>query len=436
MKRFFLYLFVAMAALSSCQKEEKSVFDQTPDERINAALAKYQADVLSSPNGWKALYQTGTGQTFNFYFTFNNQNRVVMYSDFDTSTTHPRESSYRIKALQQPCLIFDTYSYLHMLADPNPYVNGGNAGDGLKADFEFAIDTVKGDTIKLKGRQNGTELDIIKATKDEADLWTNGEWSRALGLQHISDFLTYFKRTTIGGLDVDVEYYHYSKQMVFLTYNSSGIRSATTASFVYSVKSPNGIVFRNPVQIGTATISSLTDMTWVNGKVNVKINGTTNIAIGEATAPVIVNKSGATSWWSYNITHGYWANLGFHSNGVDDAFNVQSIPGFYYMAYLPAYDTITKTTYWDWMAYAAVKDNNLIIPSSSSFVPTFLNDGRAIFNTYKPDSANAPLYVKQTTAALTEPQGFYFVRVNTTTVDMVGVKDAKTWMRWYWVAGQ
>ncbi|MBV4356676.1 DUF4302 domain-containing protein [Pinibacter aurantiacus] len=433
MKRFFLYLFVAMAALSSCQKEEKSVFDQTPDERINAALAKYQADVLSSPNGWKALYRTGTGQAFNFYFTFNNQNRVVMYSDFDTATTHPRESSYRIKALQQPCLIFDTYSYLHMLADPNPYVNGGDAGAGLVADFEFAIDTVKGDTIKLKGRQNGTELDLVKATQHEADLWTKGDWTRALGLQHITDFLTYFKRTTIGGVDVDVEFYHYSRQIVFFTYNSSGIRTPVTASFVYRPENPNGAVFTNPVKIGTATISSLTDMTWANGKVNTKVNGTTNIAIGEAIAPVVVNKNGATSWWLYKIQQGYWVNLGFHQNGVDDAFGVQSIPGFYYMAYLPAYDTATKTTYWDWMAYAAVKDNILTIPNSSSFVPTFITDGRAIFNTYKPDSANAPLYVTLTTAAFTDPQGYYFLQVGPTTIDMVGVRDAKTWLRWYWV---
>lgn len=432
MKRIFLYLFVAAAALSSCHKEDKSVFDQTPDQRVNAALAQYQADILSSANGWKALYHTGTGQDFNFYFTFNDQNRVVMYSDFDTSTTSARESSYRIKALQQPCLIFDTYSYLHLLADPNPYVNGGDAGAGLKADFEFAFDTVSGDTIKLKGRQNGTELDLIKASKQEADDWIKGNWKNALTMMHAGEFLTYFKRTNIGGVNIDMEYDHYGRQISFYTYNTNGVRSATVASFTYN---PQGVVLNAPVKIGSTVISTMTNMNWdpTGRKITFNINGTSATTLAENAAPVVVNKNGATSWWLYKIQQGYWVNLGFHSNGVDDAFNVQSIPGFYYMAYLPAYDTITNTTYWDWMAYAAVNNNALVIPNSSSFVPSFPADGRAIFNTYKPDSTNAPSYVTKTTAAFTEPQGFYFIQINSTTVDMVGVKDAKTWMRWYWV---
>jgi len=433
MKRIFLYLFVAMAVLSSCQKEDKSVFDQTPDERINAALAKYQADILSSPNGWKALYHTGTGQDFNFYFTFNDKNRVVMYSDFDTSTTSARESSYRIKALQQPCLIFDTYSYLHMLADPNPYVNGGEAGDGLKADFEFAIDTVKGDTIKLTGRQNGTSLSIVKATKAEADDWVNGKWANALSMMHVGEFLTYFKRSVIGGLNVDIEYYHYSRQIIFYTYNSSGVRTANVGTFIYT---PDGIQLYSPVKVGSAVISTLTNMNWdaTGRKISFNINGTTSTTLAEAIAPVVGNKNGATNWWLNKIGQGYWANIGVHQNGVDDAFHVQnSIPGFYYCAYVPAYDTITKTTYWDWMPYVSYNGDKFDLSVSSSFVPSFKADGTATFSLYKPDPPSAQLFQKQTTEVLTDPQGFYFIPVNSTTTDMVGVKDAKTWVRWYWI---
>ena len=46
-----------------------------------------------------------------------------MFSDFDsTSAVTLQESSYRLKAEQQPTLIFDTYSYVHVLADPNEAV--------------------------------------------------------------------------------------------------------------------------------------------------------------------------------------------------------------------------------------------------------------------------------------------------------------------------
>jgi hypothetical protein len=429
-----------MAVVSSCRKEDKSVFDKSPDERINEALAKYQADILSSPNGWRALYHTGSGQDFNFYFTFNDQNRVVMYSEFDTASTSPRESSYRIKALQQPSLIFDTYSYLHTLADPNPYVNGGDVGAGLVADFEFAFDDVVGDTIKLKGRQNSTTLNLIKATKEDAGKWVNGDWKKALGFQHIGDFLTYFKRSTIGGLSVDIEFYHYSRQIVIYTYNSSGIRTAYTSSFTYSPDSPNGIVLRTPLKIGTATVSTLTDMTYnsANNTIGFKVNGTTASTVGEAIAPVTNNKNGATDWWLQGATKldvGYWVNVGFHSNGVEDAFKVSSIGGYYYTVFLPAIDTINSTTYYDWMAYAVVKNDSLKIAyTTTTRMPTFTSDGRAIFALYKPDDPTAPASVLNTTAALTDPNGFRFIQVNSTTVDMVGVKDAKTWMRWYWLS--
>jgi hypothetical protein len=78
-----------------------------------------------------------------------------MLSDFnETTATVLKESSYRLKALQQPTLIFDTYSYLHLLSDPDPNVAGGIAGKGYNSDFEFAYDPTiaQADTIILTGR--------------------------------------------------------------------------------------------------------------------------------------------------------------------------------------------------------------------------------------------------------------------------------------------
>ncbi len=140
MKNLLIILFLLIAAISSCKKEDKSVFDKSPDERLNEKLAEYQGQLSSAQNGWKGLLRTdsGRGSTHSFYFKFNNTNRVVMLSDFDSlSAVTLKESSYRLKALQQPSLIFDTYSYLHVLSDPDPRVNGGVTGAGLLSDFEF-----------------------------------------------------------------------------------------------------------------------------------------------------------------------------------------------------------------------------------------------------------------------------------------------------------
>src|SRR5574338_1090715 len=147
MKKIVLYIVSLTLFFTACRKDE-AVFDQSPDERINKALGDYQAALVSSPTGWKATVVPGSGGIYHFYFRFNNENRVFMYSDFDTATAkHQKDSSYRLKALQQPTLIFDTYSYLHLLADPDAAVNGGSYGSGLLSDFEFSLDALYADSI-------------------------------------------------------------------------------------------------------------------------------------------------------------------------------------------------------------------------------------------------------------------------------------------------
>ena len=128
MKKVLIIVFIITACLSSCKKADKPAFDKSADERLNETLAAYQTQLSGAQNGWKGFIATdsGRGSTYSFYFKFNNANRVVMLSDFDSvSAVTPKESSYRLKALQQPSLLFDTYSYLHVLSDPDETVNGG-----------------------------------------------------------------------------------------------------------------------------------------------------------------------------------------------------------------------------------------------------------------------------------------------------------------------
>src|SRR5688572_18106495 len=111
MKRILIVFLVLAAALTSCTKEEDPVFEKSPDERLQEKLTAYQVQLSGAQNGWNGLLVTdsGRGSTHSFYFKFNDQNRVTMLSDFDpVSATTFKESSYRIKALLQPSLLFDT----------------------------------------------------------------------------------------------------------------------------------------------------------------------------------------------------------------------------------------------------------------------------------------------------------------------------------------
>ena len=158
MKRGLVFLLFTIIFLQSCQKDDDNIFDKSPDERLNEKLAEYQALLAGAQYGWKGLIVTDSAVAgpyqgyYSFYFKFDNANRVKMYSDWDaTSAVTPMESSYRLKAIQQPTLIFDTYSYIHVLSDPNPNVNGGEVGQGLQSDFEFAFESATTDTVKLIG---------------------------------------------------------------------------------------------------------------------------------------------------------------------------------------------------------------------------------------------------------------------------------------------
>src|SRR4028118_344546 len=133
MKGYIYYLLALGLFLTACKKDVDPAFDKSPDQRLTETLAAYEQQLVNAPNGWKAyVYPTGVGVTpsdiggFTFYMKFTNANRVSMMSDFDnTTSTVARESSYRLKALQQPTLIFDTYSYIHTIADPDPNVSFG-----------------------------------------------------------------------------------------------------------------------------------------------------------------------------------------------------------------------------------------------------------------------------------------------------------------------
>lgn len=173
-----LFLMIATALLlAGCKKDyDKSVFDQSAQDRTQQMLQNYQATLTSSPYGWLTyIFPAGAGPV-TFYFKFDTTNRVVNYCDISASAAKtPLESSYRLQSLQTTTLIFDTYSYLHILADPNPNVAGGTAGQGLKSDFEYYLNSVTDDTIKMVGVKNNVQAVMVRATAAQADAFATGK---------------------------------------------------------------------------------------------------------------------------------------------------------------------------------------------------------------------------------------------------------------------
>jgi len=437
MTKYLLLFFVVAVFLSACKKNEDHVFDQTPDERINQALQNYQSQLSGAQSGWNAvLYPKGGGAYF-FYLKFNDANRVQMVSDFDSaSAVTVKESSYRLKALQQPSLIFDTYSYIHVLSDPDASVNGGTLGAGLLSDFEFYFnDSTSADTIKLTGRVNGSKMILTKASAEQATSYTSGQFNINLVKENFSKILEYFKRLTIGGIGYDVIINPLNKTVIFNWTDAQGSIHTLTTTFYYTL---NGIGFGEPVINGGTVITEFTGLSWSSGTNTINLTaGGGPATITGVIKPLVLDTEAPRRWWLKVKTNDeYWVTIdGFHVNGVDDAFNIKQIPNYSFMVFWPAFGTSGATTY-DLAGFITEDSTGLALNFGAAYrAPNFTADGRVTFSllgtlgTVPPEAQAA---YDATSAKFAQAGGYYLIQTSDITYDMVAVSDARSWISWFY----
>jgi hypothetical protein len=435
MKKIFLYIIAASLVFYGCSKKNDHAFDKSADERLNATLAADSAALVGATYGWKGLiYPAGLkGGVVGFYFKFSASNRVEMFSDFDsTSAVTPMTASYRLKALQQPALLFDTYSYVHVLSDPDASVNGGIYGAGLGSDFEFAIDSIKGDTVKLTGRFNGSKAMLIKATQQEAQNYYDKKYGNRL-FNNISKYITYFKRLVVGSTQYEIQVNQSTRTITFTWVDDGGNIHSVTTGYYYST---DGIVLSPAISDGATIISSLNNITWNASTTTLSftVNGTASTIIGSG-QPIKVDLDAPRRWWQYALSKkGYWVSTeGFHVNGVDDAYKITQTANFYFLLYWPQYGTYNGINY-DVAGHVKLVNNALSLPYGVAYQPpTFTNDGRVSFS-YLGTLGTVPtadsIPVAKTRIQFTDGSGYYLVRTDSTTYDMVSAKDGKAWITW------
>ncbi|MGC4037924.1 MAG: DUF4302 domain-containing protein [Chitinophagaceae bacterium] len=438
MRKSYIYFFAAVIFFSACKKDETHVFDETPDERLNEALANYQSQLSGAANGWNAvLYPQGGGAYF-FYFKFNDANRVQMVSDFDSaSAVNIKESSYRLKALQQPSLIFDTYSYIHVLSDPDAGVNGGTYGSGLLSDFEFYFNdstVATSDTMKLTGRINGSKLVLTKATADQASGYAGGQFNINLFKNSLANILQYFKKLTIGGTAYDININPITKTVIFNWTDSQGNVQSISTTFYYIL---GGIAFSKPLIDGSTVITQLTDPSWSSSTNTLTVTaGGSTATITGAIKPLVLDTGAPRRWWQKaKDADEYWVSTdGFHVNGVDDAFGIKQIPYFSFMIFWPAYGTSGATTY-DLAGFVTDSSGLALNFGAGYRAPNFTTDGRVTFTLLGtlgvvPPEAQAAF--DATSAKFGQAGGYYLIQIDENDYDMVATSDAKSWISWFY----
>ena len=445
MNKNVLYFLLAITLVASCKRDDDNVFDKSPDERINETLKTYQAAITSSQYGWNANLYTADGVLYRFYFSFNDSNRVQMFSDFDSTTaTDLKESSYRLKALQQPSLIFDTYSYIHILSDPDGSVNGGQDGVGLKADFEFAIDSVTADSINLTGRFNGSKLTFQKATQADRAIWASKQVANGVvNFKNYWKFLYYWKRLNYRGTDYELQFDTTARKVTVSWGTGTQAQSATRKYYFWA----NGVYFLDPITNGSVTIPGFSITSFTNGTaadqlINATVNGTAATIKG-ATTPINPDVRNASTRWRNQAMAGgnYWISFnGFHKNGVEDAFNIRSLKNdsaeFYFLLYAPnsrgsdAFLNIYLDTLHTPLALVSV---------NGSWTKQNINRNTGLTRITEDSVRSSQPWPASGPAFLTRQQMFsgtgnyYFVQATDISYDMVSADDPTTWITWWWV---
>ncbi|MBS1606875.1 MAG: DUF4302 domain-containing protein [Bacteroidetes bacterium] len=462
MKKISIYILAVMTIGAGCTKTYNDTINgQTPDQRVAAAITAYQKKLTGAPYGWILMesttgvaYNQGTSQTgpkivLAYYMSFTDSNKVTMFSDWDpTMAATPKSSSYNVKELTRPALIFDTYSYIHVPCDPDPNISHSpyGFGYGWGTDFEFSFsDSVTadqlGDTIHLTGNLNGARAVLIKATQAQRDGYYAGNVLALMGgALSLNNILEYFKRLSIGGNNYELRLDLTNRTVTFTWVDGSGKIQTQTVNYYIT---GSGIQFATPIVNGSQTITGISNITYNagNSTATVTIGSQTGTITGAAT-PLQADATAGSRWWNYGASNGYfWASAyGFHVNGVDDAYGIRNQTDtaqgggtYYYLAYWPAYYSNPADRLSSIMLYT----NHLGFASYhwAAYPPLYPSNGTTVFQGAG-DDGNAPTpsgsAFDKTRQTLFNSAGFYVVQTGEKSYDMVLATNGRTWISWFW----
>ena len=258
MKRILYLSIFAVFALTvwSCERDYDDNYMGDADERLTEAMNKYQRALATAQNGWIASVWTNDG-IYRFYMSFTLDNRVTMVSDnlnYNGFDNKPQTSSYRFKALQRPTLIFDTYSYLSVICDPDNSVSWGSDNQGLETDFEFEVAGYNNGKFELVGRTHRTRATLVPATEEEEDICLNPSTGMIAQFETLQQYFSQgfpYIETEFGQTELNIGYrYVYAAYLVD--------EEPELTETIYSVVDFNqDILLEEPLVIGDIEISRL-----------------------------------------------------------------------------------------------------------------------------------------------------------------------------------
>ena len=170
MKKIFYLMTIAVAAMTvaSCSNEEEDFFGDSSANRANAEVKK-TIETLSEPaNGWIMQYFPGEPSEwggYNMLVKFDADGKVTVANEVSFAD-YTETSFYSVKQSAGVMLSFDTYNnLLHVFSDPAAPL-AGDQGSGMEGDYDFSVLSATKDKVVLKGRKQGTYLELTPMPTD------------------------------------------------------------------------------------------------------------------------------------------------------------------------------------------------------------------------------------------------------------------------------
>ncbi|MCI2109097.1 MAG: DUF4302 domain-containing protein [Bacteroidales bacterium] len=237
------YLLIGVVAissltLSSCLKDQEDVFDGNASERMQTYLSEAQKTLMSAENGWALDYYPDRNQSyggFAYAIKFTSSSATV------SSVLLPGESItslYKMSTDNGPMLSFDSYNTLmHFFATPD-----GNNYEAYDGDFEFVIDSVASDLVKIHGKRSGNTMYFRKLAKSPEKFIADAD-------SVAGDLFVLGGEGTIGGSALSMSL-DYDYQLATFTSGTETVEEPFTII-------DDGVRFYKPVTIAGKTFSEL-----------------------------------------------------------------------------------------------------------------------------------------------------------------------------------
>ena len=241
-KKLFIYLLLLlpMFTFQSCLKDQEDIFDKDASLRVQDAMDNADKAFVSAENGWILDYYPEEEQSYGGYAVTVKfaDGKAVVGGELDTENTY--ESLYKMTNDQGPVLTFDSYNeIMHYFATPS----NGNY-EAMHGDFEFVVDSVGTDVIKVHGKKTQNVLYFRK-------LQTSAEEYINKVMEVEDNFIVSGLEGSVGDVQLLGEFDLDYRQLLIANADGS---NAQQRAFVFTDK---GIRFYKPFVIDGEQLESL-----------------------------------------------------------------------------------------------------------------------------------------------------------------------------------